>query len=306
MARHRVHHPSRLHRGSKVRRIVAGALALAMTLLISRASVAEDQLPSLAAQVHAIFQAKCVECHGADLVHPKGKFGYILDLPRVAANPKMILPGNPLKSELYQMVWHNEMPDPKGDSGPLTPEEKAIVKAWIETGASTALGIGTALVPAANTNTALQLTFRRRIIRDVGQFHPPSTHFPIALLIVALPAELMWTFTRKGSWKATVRFCIVLGAACAVVTATLGWCDAAVSHYRGSTAEILAWHRWFGTATAVWAVFIAALSEFANRRGNPDRLCLSLRLTLLIGIMLVGAAGYFGASLIYGPHHFTW
>ena len=60
----------------------------------------------------------------------------------------------------------------------------------------------------------------------------------------------MWTLTRKDSWKATVRFCIVLGAASAVVTATLGWCDAAVSHYRGSTAGILMWHRWFGTATA--------------------------------------------------------
>jgi len=305
MAHRRAHPRPRPHRGSKVRRIVAGALTLALTLLAPGASAAEE-LPSLATQVHAIFQVKCVECHGADLAHPKGKFGYVLDLPRVVANPKMITPGNPSKSELYQMVWHNEMPDPKGDSPPLTPEEKAIVKAWIETGASTALGAGTADVPAVSTNTAPQLTPGRRIFRDVGQFHPPSTHFPIALLIVALPAELMWALTRKDSWKATVRFCVALGAASAVVTATLGWCDAAVSHYRGSTAEILAWHRWFGTATAVWAVFTAALSEFANRRGNPDRLCLSFRLTLLFGIILVSAAGYMGASLIYGPHHFTW
>jgi uncharacterized membrane protein len=252
---------------------------------------AEDQLPSLATQVHTIFQAKCVECHGADLAHPKGKFGYVLDLPRVAANPKMILPGNPLKSELYQMVWHNEMPDPKGDSPPLTLEEKGIVKAWIETGAASAPGAGMADVPGVDTNAVPPLTLSRRIIRDAGQFHPPSTHFPIALLIVALPAELMWTLTRKDSWKATVRFCVALGAVSAVVTATLGWCDAAVSTYRGSTAEILMWHRWFGTATAVWAIVVAAVSEFASRRGNP---------------ILVSIAGYLGASLIYGPHHFTW
>lgn len=132
------------------------------------------------------------------------------------------------------------------------------------------------------------------------------THFPIALLIAALPAEFIWTLTRKDSWKATVRFCVVLGAASAVVTATLGWCDAAVSHYSGSAAEILVWHRWFGTATAVWAVFVAGLSEFANRKGNPDRLRLSFRLTLLLGIILVSAAGYLGASLIYGLHYFIW
>jgi uncharacterized membrane protein len=290
-----------------VRRVVAGALALALTLsLIARESDAGDQLPSLATQVHAIFQVKCVECHAADLAHPKGKFGYVLDLPRVAANPKMIVPGNPLKSELYQMVWHNEMPDPKGDSTPLTLEEKAIVKAWIETGASTALGAGTTYDPAAGANTASPLSVGRRIVRDVGQFHPPLTHFPIALLIAALPAEFIWTLTRKDSWKTTVRFCVVLGAASAVVTATLGWFDAAASHYSGSAAEILVWHRWFGTATAVWAVLIAALSELANRKGNPDRWCLSFRLTLLLGIILVSAAGYLGASLIYGLHHFTW
>jgi uncharacterized membrane protein/mono/diheme cytochrome c family protein len=289
-----------------VRRIVAGAFAFALTLFIARVSGAEDQLPSLATQVHAIFQIKCVECHGADRAHPKGKFGYVLDLPRVSANPKMIVPGNPLKSELYQMVWRNEMPDPKGESPPLTLEEKAIVKAWIETGASTALGAGIADGPAAGMNTVPQSTPGSRLFRDIGQFHPPSTHFPIALLIVALPAELMWTLTRKDSWKAIVRFCVVLGASAAVVTAALGWCDAAVSHYRGSVAEILAWHRWFGTTTAVWAVLTAALSEFANRRGNPDRLCFSFRLTLLFGIILVSAAGYLGASLIYGPHHFNW
>jgi uncharacterized membrane protein/mono/diheme cytochrome c family protein len=289
-----------------VRHVVAGALALALTPLIGPSSSAEGQLPSLATQVHAIFQAKCVECHAADLAHPKGKFGYVLDLPRVVANPKMIVPGNPAKSELYQMVWDNEMPDPKGDSPPLTAEEKAIVKAWIETGASITLGTGTADVSTAGSNAVPPLTLSRRILRDTGQFHPPSTHFPIALLIVALPAELMWTLTRKDSWKATVRFCVTLGAAAAVFTATLGWCDAAVSHYRGSTAEILAWHRWLGTATAVWAVLTAMLSEFANRRGNPDRLCLFVRLTLLLGIVLVSAAGYLGASLIYGLHHFTW
>ena len=52
----------------------------------------------LATQVRAIFSAKCVECHGATLERPKGKFGYVLDLTRVAANPKMVVPGNPDKS----------------------------------------------------------------------------------------------------------------------------------------------------------------------------------------------------------------
>lgn len=144
------------------------------------------------------------------------------------------------------------------------------------------------------------------MIRDIGQFHPLSSHFPIALLIVALPAEIMWKLTRKPSWKATVRYCVMLGAAGAVVTATLGWCDASSLSFTGTSAEVLVWHRWLGTATAIWAVLTAGLSELAHRRGNPHGLRSGFRLALVAGIFLVSAAGYLGASLIYGLNHYTW
>jgi uncharacterized membrane protein len=253
----------------------------------------------LASHVYAIFQARCAECHGADLLRPKGKFGYILDLARLAANPKMIVPGMPTQSELYETVFHNEMPPPKSNRPPVTSEEKEIIKSWIVAGAPAPL-------PTQNTTIAPPLTLGRRILRDIGQFHPPSAHFPIALLIVALPAEFLWQLTRKDNWKATVRFCVTLGALAAVITATLGWCDAPFSSYAGASASVLSWHRWFGTATAVWAVLVATLAAFSNRRGNPPHLCRWFRLTLVLGVVLVSVAGYLGASLIYGLNHFSW
>src|SRR4051794_1625641 len=64
----------------------------------------------LAQQVHDIFEAKCLDCHGPELPRPKGKFGYVLDLKRVADNPKMIVRGEPDSSDLYDMVLHDEMP----------------------------------------------------------------------------------------------------------------------------------------------------------------------------------------------------
>jgi uncharacterized membrane protein/mono/diheme cytochrome c family protein len=304
-------------RRSEVKGFAARTLALPLFLLIFslRNAAAEEQLPKavspvsiqassipqvLASHVHAIFQARCTECHGADLARPKGKFGYVLDLARVAANPKMVVPGVPAQSELYQTVLHDEMPPPKSKRPPLTVAEKEIVKSWIGAGAP-------ATLPDENsTMTAPPLTLRRRVLRDLGQFHPPSTHFPIALLIVALPAEFLWNLTRKDSWKTTVRFCVTLGAVTAVITATLGWCDAPFSTYAGASASVLLWHRWFGTGTAIWAVLAAALLEFSNRRGNPQRLSCYFRLTLVIGAVLVSVAGYLGASLIYGLNHFSW
>ena len=267
---------------------------------VSTVSIQASSAPQvLAVHVRTIFQARCTECHGADLLRPKGKFGYVLDLARVAANPKMIVPGMPTQSELYETVFHDEMPPPKSKRPPLTPEEKDIVKSWIEAGAP-------ANLPDENTRTAPPLTLDRRFLRDIGQFHPPSTHFPIALLIVALPAEFLWILVRKDSWKATARFCVMLGAVTAVITATLGWCDAPFSTYAGVSASVLRWHRWFGTATAVWAVLVAMLSESSNRRENPHRLCCCFHLTLVIGAILVSIAGYLGASLIYGLNHFSW
>jgi uncharacterized membrane protein/mono/diheme cytochrome c family protein len=265
----------------------------------STQTVASSSVPALAIQVHNIFQAHCTQCHGADLAKPKGKFGYVLDLARVAANPKMVAPGDPAKSELYQTVFHDEMPPAKDNLPALTVEEKEIVKAWIEVGAPP----GPPVVPPPKSPP---LTLGRRILRDLGQFHPPSAHFPIALLIVALPAEFLWQLTRKDNWKATVRFCVTLGALAAGITATLGWCDAPFSSYAGTSASVLLWHRWFGTVTAVWAVLVAMLAAFSNRRGNPPRLRRWFRRTLVLGVVLVGIAGYLGASLIYGLNHFSW
>jgi uncharacterized membrane protein len=98
----------------------------------------------------------------------------------------------------------------------------------------------------------------------------------------------------------------MLGAAGAVVTAALGWCAAAFSSHTGTVAQVLLWHRWSGTATAVWAVLTATSCEIAAKRRNPRRLLYGFRLTLLIGAVLVSVAGYLGASLIYGLNHFVW
>ena len=280
---------------------VAGAVAALLTI-VADASLSAPTLngsQALAGQVQSLFAAKCTECHGADVERPKGKFGYVLDLGRVAANPKMIVPGNPAKSELYQLVLHNEMPDPKGDVSPLTPVQKNLVKEWIEAGAPADVSDGNAVGNHP-------LTLSQRIIRDIGQFHPPSSHFPIALLIVALPAEILWKRTGKDSWREIVRYCVLLGAAAAVITATLGWCDAFVSNFAGTSAEVLQWHRWFGTATAIWAVLTAGLFERCCQKGNPPGLRSGFRLVLLAGIILVSATGYLGASLIYGLNHYIW
>src|SRR5215212_2641481 len=84
----------------------------------------EAEKIKLAGRVREIFEAKCIDCHGPELPRPKGKFGYVLDLKRVADNPEYIVRGDAEKSDLYVMVRDNEMPGEDASVPPLSQAEK--------------------------------------------------------------------------------------------------------------------------------------------------------------------------------------
>ena len=266
-----------------------------------------DAQLKLAQAVHDIFEAKCIDCHGAELPRPKGKFGYVLDLQRVAENPKMIVRGKPDDSDLYDMIVHDEMPGEDANVPPLTPEEKESVKRWIEAGApATLLPSGEQATPIASANPPeVQMPLWKRTLRWIGRFHPVSTHFPVALMFVAVFAEALAWWTRRESWLQTVRLLVVLGALGAIAATGLGWVNAYFSSYVGQSAAVLQWHRWLGTFTAVWAAGCAGLSVSAEcEEGSPERR--RFRGALLVGALLIGVSGFLGSALIFGLDHYAW
>src|SRR3954466_5869672 len=115
--------------------ILACTLLLLATLVRAQAAGSEDEGAKAAARVRDIFEAKCLDCHGPELPRPKGKFGYVLDLQRMADNPDYVVRGNPDKSELYKLVANDEMPGEDANVPPLTKDEKEIVRRWVELGA---------------------------------------------------------------------------------------------------------------------------------------------------------------------------
>jgi hypothetical protein len=113
--------------------------ALALLLLASAHADAEDLL-HLAGSVRVLLEERCHECHGSHLERPDGKFGYVLDLQRVADNPKFIVRGDPKKSEFYRQLVDGEMPPDDHPKTPrLTPPEYDLVRRWIVAGAPSAL-----------------------------------------------------------------------------------------------------------------------------------------------------------------------
>jgi len=246
----------------------------------------------LGAETKAIFQVKCVQCHGPQLPKPKGKFGYVLDLKRVAANPDLVVPGKPEDSQLWDLIDNDEMPAEGAKAGPLSKEEKQTIRDWIAAGAPPPA----APPPTGETQAATPSPSPGRHFLDwLGRLHVLVVHLPIGLLLGAAAGELWFVWRKSRVPAPAVGFCVLLGAASAVVAAGLGWIHAANGY--GSGSLVLPWHRWLGVATAAGAVVLAILSVIDVRRGSRS---VGFWLMLLLETVLVAATGHLGGALVHG------
>ncbi len=246
----------------------------------------------LAADVRAVFAARCAGCHGPDLARPKGRFGYVLDLARVAGNREMVVPGAPDESELWELVRRGEMPPADSPTGPPTAGEKEVIRAWIAAGTPATAEPPPPAAPSPPPPSAMTVALHR-----LGRLHVVLVHFPIALLIAAAAREAWSAWRGRRSPDAAVHFCVMFGAVGAVASAALGWLHAWGGAGSGMPAA-LSWHRWLGTAAAGSAVLTAVLAGRDARRGV-------FRAALLATAVLVAAAGHFGGVLVYGDDFFT-
>lgn len=276
------------------RALVLGLMGL---LAFAGAARAEDAPlgRALAGEVREIFRATCVECHGPDLASPDGEFGYVLDLPRIAANPDFLVPGDPAKSEIYQLVLHDEMPGEDSDHGPLSLLQKETIRRWIELGAPSpdpvAVVAGTLAEASSEAPPPREPPSAvARTLRWLGEFHGPAVHFPVALLVVAALAQAF------GSLGAMV-FCLRVAVVTAPLAAALGWANAEFASFTAKSATLLAWHRWLGVAVAVLSI----LAWLLSRKAGP-----ALRPVLILGAILVLVVGVLGGGLSHGFSHYAW
>jgi hypothetical protein len=146
---------------------------------------------------------------------------------------------------------------------------------------------------------AKSVGFGQRLLNWFGKFHSASTHFPVALLLIAVLAEAGAWWLRRPEWTLLVRFLVVIGALSSIPTATLGWLvDFPVTN-GSSLAGVYSIHKWLGTGTAVWAVICAVLlcmNECAE--GSPERR--RFRGALMLGAALISITGFLGGALVAG------
>jgi uncharacterized membrane protein len=146
--------------------------------------------------------------------------------------------------------------------------------------------------------------FGTKLIDWLGKFHPPASHFPVALLVAAALAELLGIVTGRSMFEGAARYCLWFGALGALLTALLGWCMAGfrVSDHSG----LLTLHRWVGTTVAVSASLVLLLSERRRCHAQRGSARVAFRFGLLVVTSLVLYAGFLGGAMIYGLHQHQW
>jgi uncharacterized membrane protein len=128
-----------------------------------------------------------------------------------------------------------------------------------------------------------------------GRLHPLLVHFPIALILIAAIAELIFLVTRFPRWHTVAVANLHAGAAFAVAAAGAGWLLASSRIVEASPA--LEWHRWLGLTAAIAAIAAALMT---GKIDPMERRQWLYRTALFSAAAIVAVAGHFGAVLVWG------
>jgi len=127
--------------------ILGGFVALASVAL---ADVDTSKLPpaatkkgvTYAGDIKAIFDKSCTKCHGEHKPKAKLRLDNLEGILKGGEDGKVIETGNSAKSPLVHAIGHlgdedNWMPPPKNKAkiAPLTKDQIALIRAWIDQGA---------------------------------------------------------------------------------------------------------------------------------------------------------------------------
>ncbi len=142
-----------------------------------------------------------------------------------------------------------------------------------------------------------------KLIAFIGKFHPMAVHTPIALILGAALAEILFLFTGVPLFRSAARFNLLIAVLGAAIAVPLGLAAASGIQYPDDYAIILFRHKWLGVATFASTLIAVALSERVRRTNNGTGI---YRIALLLCVLLVGFTGHLGGLLVFGINHFSW
>ena len=284
-----------------------GDPAAAGEMAAESVAIAQDPEPAppaaQPASVISLYEASCLKCHDAD-----GTGEIVRDvMPKVPDFTDAAWHATRSDADLSRSILEGKGRSMPRGRGKISEEQARGLVAYVRSFAPTTGSSrqdergGPALDESAQD--ALPARFFEKLIAWLGRFHPPSVHFPIALLMAAAVAELLRMATSKPAFDAVTRFCVWFGTLTAVPAGVLGWF---LAGFRPIDASwVLTTHRWLGTSTVVCAGLVLVLSE-VSRCPDRRRTRMCFRVALLGMAALVSVTGFFGGAVAFGLDHYSW
>jgi uncharacterized membrane protein len=137
-----------------------------------------------------------------------------------------------------------------------------------------------------------------------GVLHLLVLHFPIALIMAALLADVLWLVTRRPFFRACGPYCIILGAISAIPTVVTGDMLGDAMQFTGDKAAVFEVHEGLGIATMAVALAAAAWrlasSIWLARRPKFAWWPYPYGLLIAATAALVTMAGHWGGMLMLG------
>lgn len=125
------------------------------------------------------------------------------------------------------------------------------------------------------------------------QIHPTVVHFPIALLPLAVGADLLGAITGSASLRGFGRKAIAAAAVGAVASAVTGLIAGEEVNVEGPSRDKLMTHRNLNAVVTIVA------SSMAIWRANNDRPNATYLATGLAGVGVLAYTAYLGGQLVY-------
>jgi len=131
----------------------------------------------------------------------------------------------------------------------------------------------------------------------IGSFHLITLHFPIALIVMAAIAELLFSITKKSLYESAAYFMVIMAAIITLPNAILGFLYSLPENYPGEMGRLLTLHKVSGVLTALLAIFTAYV------RVKDGRTTFYLWLLALL-FALVTITAYFGGAVTFASRGF--
>lgn len=136
---------------------------------------------------------------------------------------------------------------------------------------------------------------------DIGKLHVVIVHFPIALSLSALLADIVWLAVRKDFFRMAGMYCLLLAAVAVIPTAFTGdqLLDSMQANLPGDYLSIAHTHQTLAIISLALIILAAVVRIY--RQNNLQKVWLGVYYVLIVLVgVFISATGHYGGMLAFG------